>query len=99
MSDAVSPTPYKHYIRVPVGGGAVHWIPNLWVSDSENNLNQIVKQIDGPARLCSMLIESFDYLLDEAITQTDAIKRLKLLRSARKDHLGIVIDTTNTEER
>ena len=38
MNDHEIPKAYEDFIRVPVGGGAVHFVPNLWDSDSQNNL-------------------------------------------------------------
>ena len=79
-----APTKHGHFIRVPVGDLAVHFIPNLFDSDTENNLEREARNSEGPIRLAGMLLESFDYLLCDAITQTEAIRRLKLMRAARK---------------
>ena len=82
------PTRHRHFIRVPVGDLAVHVIPNLFDSEAECNLAQEASQSDGPLRLAGLILDSFDYLLCDAITQTEAIRRLKLMRAARKALVG-----------
>lgn len=76
----------KHITTVPVSVDAVHFIPNLWQRDSDNNLSQMLHQLEGPCRLAGTILDSYDYLLDDEITQTEAIRRLIILRRARSDN-------------
>ena len=90
MKEDITPRAYRDMIRVPAGGGAVHFIPNLWDSDDHNNLGRRLTIEQTGHRIASTLIDSFDYLLSDAITQKEAIRRLKLMREARKNHAGLV---------
>ena len=83
-----APTKHGHFIRVPVGDLAVHFIPNLFDSETENNLEREARNAEGPIRLAGMLLDSYDYLLCDSISQTEAFRRLKLMRAARKELAG-----------
>jgi hypothetical protein len=77
------------YIRVDVGGGAVHFIPNPksdrhWQMRYNQSIDQQLNAV--------MILESFDYLLCDEISQTEAIRRLKLLRKARTNPPNTVLD-------
>ena len=84
MSD--HPRAYAHFIRVPVGGGAVHFVPNLWDSDDENNLTRMLTVEGKGHRMASTIIDSVGYLFSDAISTTEAIRRLRIIRAAVREH-------------
>lgn len=80
MTHSINSATVPPYIRVDVGGGAIHFIPNPesdrhWQMRYNQSLDQLLTAV--------MILESFDYLLCDDISQTEAIRRLKLLRKAR----------------
>jgi hypothetical protein len=80
MTHSINSATVPPYIRVEVGDGAVHFIPNPksdrhWQMRYNQSLDQLLNAV--------MILESFDYLLCDEISQTEAIRRLKLLRKAR----------------
>jgi len=88
--DDDKPRAYRDFIAVPTGGGAVHLIPNLWDREDQNNLVRRLCMDETGHRLASSIVDSFDYLLSGAITQKEAIRRLKLMREAHRDFTGYV---------
>lgn len=82
------PTAYEHLIRVPVGGGAVHFVPNLWDSETKNNLVRMLLHDKAGHGTAATIIESVDYLFSPEITQTEAIRRLKIIRNAVRSIVG-----------
>ena len=83
------PRAYEDSIRVPVGGGEVHFVPNLWGSETKNNLVRKLTLENTGHGVAAGIIESVDYLFSQAITHTEAIRRLKIIRNAVRDHRGI----------
>ena len=83
------PRAYKHFIRVPVGGGAVHFVPNPWDSDEENNLTRMLSVEEKGHHMASTIIDSVEYLFSDAISTTEAIRRVRIIRAAVRDHAGL----------
>lgn len=87
------PIAYTYSICVPVGKDCHHTIPNLWHSETENDLilSLVHKSEDVHIAVAVSIITSFDYLLSDDITHGEAIRRLKLMRDARKKYRGYVL--------
>jgi hypothetical protein len=69
--------------HVELGGGAVSTIINPQAEDGA----EWVMRYGDPESIryaVASLLESYDYLLSEGINMTEATRRLRLLRAARK---------------
>lgn len=82
------PIAYQHMIMVPVGGGAVHFVPNPWSSETEGNLSWRLRYNQECTLPAATIVDSVEYLFSGAITEAEAIRRLKIIRAAVKSHGG-----------
>ena len=82
---------YEHTINVDCGDGAHMTIANLpnTTTNLEWQLRHASNDIIVKNRMLSAsLLASYDYLLSSNINQAESIRRLKILRKARKQSLN-----------
>lgn len=82
--------PQFFVIVVPVGGNAVMFAPNPMADPTAEWCLRYSLDLNNPlaGRYSSAaIVESFDYLLSEQINMTEATRRLRLLRAARRAHV------------
>lgn len=71
--------------HVPMGGGATHTICNPQSFADGGMVWRLTYANPALIRYAAAsLIESYDYLLSDNITMTEATRRLRLLRAARR---------------
>lgn len=89
-------------VTVDCGNGAQMTIPNAANHDTHIEWQQryaSVTQLEKNRFVVASMLESYDYLLSGAITEAEAIKRLKQMRKARKETLSLPNDTAQAIPR
>jgi len=71
-------------VIVAVGGGAIHSIKHPLGQLSWFLRYGTQEEVRGACRSAASILDSFDYLLCGEITQTEAVRRLRILRDARE---------------
>jgi len=88
---------YDQFITVDCGDGASHAIVNA--ANEDDHIEWLQRygstELREKHRLAvAFLLESYDYLLSDRITQREAIERLRILRRARAELFNAEADRT-----
>lgn len=84
-----SAPPHAYTLRVPIAFGALHFIPDPVAEPHLEWSLRYASEVSPQCRLAAAsVVSSLDYLLSESVTTAEAIRRLRLIRAARRGRLS-----------